>query len=480
MFEIFLRFRNYLTSSLVLISLSPLSLWAQDTRTVTEPKIPETCNVLAARYHSTNGVLDAQADAACAKDSSACDTSRVQVAIVSCSARAHGLPLAVVLKAEADKNAFLLQPIQMKENVAVVVEKGVTAFASTNPRDYDLIPGACGTKGTTSRGCKPLFSVTEAKHVSLIGPGTIDGRGGAIMQGSTQSCWQVARAAEPELQPHSCPRLLVANQADDLTLYKIMLKNSPNFHVVVNGADGFTAWGVKIDTPEDARNTDGIDPGNSKNITITQSWIRTGDDNVAIKSGGNGTHNITVSHNHFYVGHGISIGSGTYEGVSNMLVQDLVMQDTANGARIKSDVTRGGLVENIRYENICMQNVKAVIGISPFYNDTTIDPFQPTRFKGDRIPHYKGIVLRNIHSVTPGTVLLAGWDAEHATEATLDNVVVDGLKKEDIHMQFDTIHLGPGKVSFTPWGKEVKILPVDGKATPALDCSGKFVPFPQD
>jgi polygalacturonase len=290
----------------------------------------------------------------------------------------------------------------------------------------------------------------------------------------------VARAAETGLRPHSCPRILVANYADELVLYNINLKNSPNFHVVVNNTDGFTSWGVKIDTPEDARNTDGIDPGASKNITITNSWIHTGDDNVAIKSGGNGTHNISVTHNHFYAGHGISIGSGTYEGVSNMLVKDLVMQGTANGARIKSDVTRGGLVENIRYEDICMQDVKAVIGISPFYNDTTIDPFQPTRFQGDRIPHYKGIVLRNIHSVTPGTVLLAGWDAAHTTEATLDNVVIDGLKKEDIHMQFDNLVLGPGEVNFTPWGKEVKVTKATGNLQPVINCSDKFVPFPKD
>lgn len=461
------------------LSLLGISLYAQDTRNVTEPKVPPVCSALTARYAATGGGPAGDADVACAKDSAVCDTSRVQSAIDSCSEKSGGKPVTVALKSDGSKNAYLLQPLKLKENVALLVDQSVTVFASINPRDYDLVPGGCGTMGKTSRGCRPLLSVDHAKHVFLIGPGTIDGRGGSVMQGSTQSCWQVARAAEPGLQPHSCPRILVANYADDLTLYNITLKNSPNFHVVVGNTDGFTAWGVKIDTPEDARNTDGIDPGASKNITITHSWIHTGDDNVAIKSGGDGTHNITVSHNHFYAGHGISIGSGTYEGVSNMLVKDLVMQGTANGARIKSDVTRGGLVENIRYEDICMQDVKAVIGISPFYNDTTIDPFQPTRFKGDRIPHYKGIVLKNIHSVTPGTVLLAGWDAAHTTEATLDNVVIDGLKKEDIHMQFDDITLGPGKVSFVPWGKEVKISNAAGKPESLINCSGKFVPFPK-
>ena len=68
-------------------------------------------------------------------------------------------------------------------------------------------------------------------------------------------------------------------------LYRITLRNSPNFHVSYSGGDGFTVWGVKIFTPERARNTDGIDPGNSTNVTITRSYIWTGDDHVAIKAG---------------------------------------------------------------------------------------------------------------------------------------------------------------------------------------------------
>ena len=78
-----------------------------------------------------------------------------------------------------------------------------------------------------------------------------------------------------------------------------------------NNGNGFTVWGVKIDTPQRlARNTDGIDPGNgSKNVTITHSYIRAGDDNIAIKGGNGGATNMTISHNHFYWGHGMSIGS---------------------------------------------------------------------------------------------------------------------------------------------------------------------------
>ena len=59
-------------------------------------------------------------------------------------------------------------------------------------------------------------------------------------------------------------------------------------HVGVELTNGFTAWGVKIKTPKTARNTDGIDPISSSNVTITHCFIDTGDDNVAIKPGPQG------------------------------------------------------------------------------------------------------------------------------------------------------------------------------------------------
>src|ERR1700728_573852 len=127
----------------------------------------------------------------------------------------------------------------------------------------------------------------------------IDGRGRIKLLNANGSAWDLAQQALAG-GSQKVSRLIVADHADNFTLYRITLKNSPNFHVSYSGGDGFTVWGVKIDTPQRlARNTDGIDPGGgSKNITITHSFIRTGDDNVAIKGGPGGVTNMTVPHHH--------------------------------------------------------------------------------------------------------------------------------------------------------------------------------------
>src|SRR5580700_825529 len=124
----------------------------------------------------------------------------------------------------------------------------------------------------------------------------------------------------------------------------------------MSSTDGFTEWCVHLQMPtnknRDARNTDGIDPGSSTKVTVTKSWIDTGDDNIAVKTG---TTHMSVIDNHFYNGHGMSIGSETYSGDSYLLVDGLTEDHTTSGIRIKSNVTRGGPVHDLTYQNICMR-----------------------------------------------------------------------------------------------------------------------------
>jgi polygalacturonase len=240
----------------------------------------------------------------------------------------------------------------MREGVTLLIDKGVTLYGSRDPKDYDPDPagpggGLCGTMSTPptastpasnmrpqGRGCKPLISIMNIKNAAIMGDGIIDGRGGATLIGHDYSWWQMVRQSSAKHLRSFNTRLIVANHADGLILYRITLHNSPNFHVTVGGTDGFTAWGVHLLSPTvkgtDAPNTDGIDPGSSTNVTITKSWIDNGDDNVAIKTGV--TH-MSVLDNHFYTGHGMSIGSETNTGDNFLLVDGLTEDHTTSGIR---------------------------------------------------------------------------------------------------------------------------------------------------
>ncbi|MGD0442421.1 MAG: glycosyl hydrolase family 28 protein [Edaphobacter sp.] len=424
-------------SALVLAGVIAVSAQGQDTRTVTEPVFPPTCSTLQAQQAIVNGEPSSE---------TIFDTTRLQAALTSCATGQ-----AVELQISGSNNAFLIQPITIPTGVTLLVDGGVTVFASRNPADYQ-VSGAetCGTVGTAGNGCNPLFNVAKnatSSGAGIMGYGVIDGRGEdkLLINGtaSTNSWWDIANQAE--LVSNGAQNnfvLLAASKASNFTLYKITLRNSAMFHVTWKNATGLTVWGTKIITPFSARNSDGIDPDGS-NITITNSSISDGDDNIAV-SASSASSNITVSNDNTYSGHGISVGSFTNGGLTNMLVTNINQAGTLadnNGIalRLKTAEDRGGLLQNITYQNICMQNHFTLISITPFYNTNT----------GTEIPQFENITFQNVHGLTNGLMSIAGHDATHLTTVNLNNFVFDKLTAANLNpaFTFDTITLGPGPVS---------------------------------
>ncbi|WP_232519314.1 glycoside hydrolase family 28 protein [Caballeronia insecticola] len=345
-----------------------------------EPALPassQICATLPATLTAqANGLLPDSADAL----DTAPDMSRIQAALDSCKNTAStGLATNKVVHLVSGPNganAFIAGALNMSSGTTLWIDKGVTLFASRDPRRYDKTKGtaSCGIITASDNGCLALINASKIANAAVVGDGVIDGRGGSPLISSvandpnlmkrpdgngTMSWWDIGWMANKVLnQAQNNPRLVQISNGRNFTLYRVTLQNAPKFHVVPSGIDGFTAWGVKIYTPtaayeamknylgmpyspDTAKNTDGIDPGSSGTITsnagnpgvltgdasnmlIAYTSIRTGDDNMAIK-GGTGTvngrtYNITVAHSHFYSGHGMSIGSemaGTAGGKSN-------------------------------------------------------------------------------------------------------------------------------------------------------------------
>jgi len=450
---------------LAVLSLLTILIFAppargQDRRAVTEPQYPPAGIVLEARLSAPGGVLSEASE-------QQPDTVRLQQAIDQCPAGR-----AVRLSRAGEHNIFLSGPLRLRAGVTLLIDAHTALFASRNPRDYDVTPGSCGIltgRGLPRGRCLPLILAEDAPGSAIMGEGAIDGRGGAELTRSKMTWWELAKRAKVLAVFHSCPRILVARRSDDFTLYRITLRNSPNFHVVADRLDGFTAWGVKIQTPKTARNSDAIDPSSSTNVTIAHCHIDTGDDNVAIKSGRRGpaTH-MTIAHNRFYNGHGMSIGSNTDGGVSAIRVTDLTIDGADNGLRIKSDRSRGGLVEDVSYENVCMRNVMNPIVLTTMY----------TTFPGRLLPIYKNIRLKDVHSLTTGWSTLLGLDDAHPVEVSLDNVTVDGLRPGDILAADATVAIGPRRGNFVPQGERVTVTDEGAVSAAPLSCEGRFEPFP--
>ena len=304
-----------------------------------------------------------------------------------------------------------------------------------------------------------------------MGFGKLDGRGGNTLinpfpssyQG--QSWWGLSAIANSGGSQQNPRFIQMDTGASNITLYKITVRNSPLFHVSTTGAvSNFTAWDVKIVTPTTSLNTDGIDPGNAQNFTITRSWISDGDDNVAVGGAGSApAANISVTNNHFFAGHGESIGSYTQAGVSNVLFDGNMLSGNSSvdsnstGIRIKSANDRGGLVTNIQYSNSCFQNHNTLIQFTPLYDATA----------GTLTPNYKNILLQNLSFLTAGSVQFTGANNPTTStinplRVTLDNVQFGTLSTSNFVTTGSTggetnaqLTYGPGDVSsnfINGWG----------------------------
>ncbi|RMR72956.1 Polygalacturonase, partial [Pseudomonas savastanoi pv. fraxini] len=209
-----------------------------------------------------------------------------------------------------------------------------------------------------------------------------------------------------------------------------------------------------------------------------------GDDNVAIKSSRiSGSRDLMFAHNHFYYGHGLSIGSETNGGVHNVSVVDLAAdgRDSQDGIglRIKTSAKNGGKVDGIRYENVCMRNVKFPLVFDTNYGSAS----------GTSDPDLSDITVKGFHYLNSprfggGKMTFAGYSdngQKRPILIKLDNVVFDGTQPAFTALTATHFTIGPGPVSFfnklVPSIKDdVTVSGSPGDGAP-VDCTAAFVPM---
>jgi polygalacturonase len=442
-----------------------------DPRSVSQPSIPATCTTLSATLATSNRQFSSSAEA------SPPDTSRIQSALNGCA----GSGKAVVLAASGANHAFLAGPLTVGGGEVLVIDTGVTLFASRNAANYQVSgKPTCGTVASSGGGCKPFITVNGA-NAGIMGTqgsagqgsasqGLIDGRGDLTLVGQSVTWWDLANTAKSGGQQNN-PRLIQSNNVNNFTVYDLSLTNSPNFHLVFNGGTGFTVWGLRIKTPANARNTDGIDPSGT-DVTINNSYIQDGDDGVAVKAGSFAAQNMTIENSNFYGTHGISIGSETNAGVSNILFKNdtLSGKDSSgitstsdNGMRIKTYSSVGGVVSTVTYEGICMTGVKTLLDLDPFYSSGN----------GSHIPDFANIVVdgaKAVSSASSATSVLEGFSNSDRLGLTLENVSFDATGSTA-----ENANIGTFNTDLSPSGSNVTVSAISGSGS-VPSCS--FPSFP--
>ena len=422
---------------------SPISKWAVASRSediIMLMKIPVTLFVLSAGI--TNylvagpvaepGVFDVREFDA-RGDGTTLDTKAIQKALDACGKAGGGT-------VEFPAGVYLSQPLTLRAKTIVRLEADATLLASTNQSDFMKAPGNW-LQARSGSDFVPFISGKDLKDVTFTGKGVIDGNGAVW--------WGEAEKARQRRPGYTLPRpnLIVLERCQNVRVENIALQNSPKFHFVPTESEGVVVSNVTVIAPAGAANTDAIDPSGCKNVLITRCRIDVGDDNVAIKAGKKiagrefACEDISVTDCTFLHGHGMSIGSETVGGVRNVTVCDCTFENTENGLRIKSQRGKGGIVEDINYRNITMENVNPAVTLTMYYMNNSAGDAAPPRATGSNttdaafgdLPVYRNIRISNLSATCPDIAgIINGLPDCMISNVVLENVRISAAKSFEI------------------------------------------------
>jgi hypothetical protein len=257
--------------------------------------------------------------------------------------------------------------------------------------------------GAILRG-KP--TVHHMPTVSLVGDNiTLRGRG--IIDGS--------------LCPIHTQHLLFL-QGTNIVVDGIILRDSSVWTLPVRRCEKVKITNLKLFGSR--ANSDGIDICNSREVEVSNCFLRTLDDLVVVKTdkGQGPAENIVVKNCVLWneVAHALSIGAELREPVSNVRFSDCdVIHDKGREWTLRVFHCDAALISNIQFDDIRIEETRNLISLWIGSFVWTKDPERG---------HIQGVVFKNIQAVGERPKIeLKGFDAGHRIEdVKFENVVVNG------------------------------------------------------
>jgi polygalacturonase len=206
-------------------------------------------------------------------------------------------------------------------------------------------------------------------------------------------------AAAPELRPS----FICFKDAKNVLVEGVRIVGGPAFVVHLLYSENATVRNVAIDAYP-GPHANGIVVDSSRFVRIANDFVDTGDDGIVIKAGKDADGlrvnrpsedvaitNCTVKHAHGAV----VIGSETSGGIRNVVANNITADGTENGIRIKSRRGRGGVVEDVRFDNWTMRSVGTAIVVTSYYvmggeSATKQEPVSR------RTPMFRNIAISNV------------------------------------------------------------------------------------
>jgi polygalacturonase len=319
---------------------------------------------------------------------------------------------------------YVSGPIELVSNLVLHIEAGATVqFPAMR------LPYAKGrTQGIETIGPVPLIGGHDLENVSITGRGVIttdNAEWTRLMSGPTPRSdsgpgsafgpdWNrllgllQEKTPQPESEylkvaPLLRPSFIRLTESKNILIEGIHMIGAPFWSVHLLYSQNAVIRDVSLETFPGAF-TGGLYIDSSRDVRISNCYLDNGDDAIVLKAGKDAdglrvnrpTENVTVTNMVVHRGSScVTIGSETSGSIRNVLVSGVVCQGTQGGIHIKSERGRGGTVENIRIENMTMEDVGRAVNVSQYYQmqGETPAPEEPV---SRRTPVFRNISIGHL------------------------------------------------------------------------------------
>lgn len=273
---------------------------------------------------------------------------------------------------------YIRGPIVLKSYVNLHFEDGAELIFSGEPKDF--LPAVLTLwEGTELFNYSPLFYAYQCSDIAITGNGTINGSASKNFatwrpQGSVEQnkLRQMGHDGTPVYERvfgngyHLPPDMIQFFGCKNVLVSGVTIHDAPYWVIHPVLCNNVTVENVTINSHN--LNNDGCDPEACTNVLVQHCNFTTGDDGIAIKAGrdqdgwriGHPTENIIVRDCIFNSKtNGLCIGSEMSAGVRNVYMYNNYIQHCLSAIYFKSNLDRGGFIENIHVYNIVCDSTRS-------------------------------------------------------------------------------------------------------------------------
>jgi polygalacturonase len=291
---------------------------------------------------------------------------------------------------------YVTGAIQMVSNLVLHIDAGATLKFHTDLSEYPLVKGRY--EGTEAITPAPLIGGENLENITITGRGTLTTDNAEWIKRTTvpeaRAMWEsinerlekresVSESDYRKAAPFLRPSFIRPMNSKNVLIEGVHIVGSSMWTLHILYCQNVVIRNVVVETYP-GHNTDGVDIDSSREVRISDSYFSTGDDAICIKSGkdadgrrvNRSTENVTITNCTIQRGHGaVVLGSETAGSIRNIVASNIVSQHTDKGVRIKSGRARGGVVENIRFDNWIIEDpAGAAIEVTNYYTRIPDEP----------------------------------------------------------------------------------------------------------